>query len=236
MNVPNNFSFRRAISLQWCTQKRCPDSPQTVKGCWALICVLRLSPWDLERTLGFHLLSVFVQQVPKHGLLKSDVYCRICSSGWPVLHWNLRLWFEERSDTFRLFLLIILDTATFDCLLSGCCMSLLHWIGRRKTSNPCSLHKKLATPASAVLSWWWSFQLLIVVLKIWLGFFCTWQSGWLGQHVVLYCRCNLLILWSSFELSDSCLTGVQLFFLSTVLRFVPVVWAPVHWHFVQVYL
>ena len=95
-------------------------------------------------------------------------------------------------------LLMFFNTATFDCLFCGCCMSLLHWFGRRRTSNPCNLHKKLAIPALAASHWWWRVQLLILELDFRLGYFCIWQSSWLGKHVVLSCRLNLLI-------SSSCL-------------------------------
>ena len=226
--------------------KRCPDRLRPVQGCWALIFVFPLSPWDFG--FGFSLVTGFCETIAWTWALKirrllSYLFLRMSHA---VLKFASVIWREVKSFAVRhLLSLIFLDTATFDSLLPGCCLSLLHWSGRRRTSNPCSLHKKLAIPAWAVSHWWWPVQLLIVVLNFWLGFFCTWQRGWLGQHVVLPCRRNLPILWflrrvcrwhrSGFELSHSCLTGTTVL-SSTMSRIVKVVWAPRCWHFVQVYL
>ena len=109
MKIPRIFSFRRAISLLSGTRKRCPDRPTAVQGCWPLICVLRLSPRDLEVPLVFHLLPVSEKLLREHRLVKSDVCCCICSSGCRILYWSLRLWFGEGWKALRHSLLLILQ-------------------------------------------------------------------------------------------------------------------------------
>ena len=151
-----------------------------------------MTTWGLKVPLEFHFLLVSVKILREYWNVKLDVCCRFCCSG--CLNFVSVICRVVKS----FLLLMFFNTATFDCLFCGCCMSLLHWFGRRRTSNPCNLHKKLAIPALAASNWWWPVQLLILVLDLCLGYFCICQSSWLGQNVVLSCRLNLLI-------SSSCL-------------------------------